>query len=157
PGSYDAELNLVYWSTAQAKPWARGSRGTDGDALYSNTTLAIDPSSGKIVWHRQTLPGETHDLDEVFENVLVDAGNRRSLFNDGKIGILGELDRRTGKILHGTDLGIQNVVDLNPTTGAVKYHADKIPVMNTPFDYCPAPLGGKNWPAMAYSPEMQAF
>ena len=41
PGSYDHDLNLVYWATSQAKPWARVSRGTDGDALYSNTTLAL--------------------------------------------------------------------------------------------------------------------
>jgi glucose dehydrogenase len=60
-GSYDPELNLIYWSTAQAKPWARAARGTDGDALCSNTTLAFGPETGKIVWYYQLIPGETHD------------------------------------------------------------------------------------------------
>ena len=44
PGSYDPETNLTYWSTSQAKPWARISRKTDGDALYTNSVLALDPS-----------------------------------------------------------------------------------------------------------------
>ena len=157
PGSYDPELNLVYWSTAQAKPWARASRGTDGDALYSNSTLAIDPGSGRIVWYRQTLPGESHDLDEVFENVLVDRGSGRSLFKMGKIGILWEMDRRTGEILRATDLGLQNILDVDPRTGAVKYRPEMMPQLDEPIDYCPAPLGGRNWPSMSYSPETQAL
>src|SRR3989442_1303171 len=71
-GSYDPKLNLVFFSTAQAKPWARVSRKTDGDALYTNCTLALDPDTGKIVWYHQFTPGETHDLDDVFENTLID-------------------------------------------------------------------------------------
>ena len=98
-GSYDPALNLVYWSTAQAKPWARAARGTDGDALYTNTLLALDPETGKIVWHYQLLPGETHDMDEVFENILVDVGPRKSLFKMGKLGILWQLDRQNGKFV----------------------------------------------------------
>src|SRR5262245_44678916 len=72
PGSYDPATNLIYWGTAQAKPWARFARGTDGDALYTNCTLAIDPATGRIVWFYQHIPGESHDLDETFERILVD-------------------------------------------------------------------------------------
>ena len=46
PGSYDPQTNLTYWSTSQPKPWARVSRKTDGDALYSNSVLALDPATG---------------------------------------------------------------------------------------------------------------
>ena len=70
--------NLIYWSTAQAKPWARAVRGTDGDALYTNSTLALDPDTGKMSWYYQYLPGETHDMDEVFESILID--QRRQIF-----------------------------------------------------------------------------
>ena len=157
PGSYDHELNLVYWATSQAKPWARVSRGTDGDALYSNTTLAINPNTGEVVWHRQTIPGETHDLDEVYESILIDRGTRRSLFKMGKIGILWELDRRTGEITGATDLGFQNLVDLDAATGEVTYRPGVIPRLNEPIDQCPGTLGFKNWPAMAYSPETDAL
>lgn len=157
PGSYDHDLNLVYWATSQAKPWARVSRGTDGAALYSNTTLAISVTTGEVVWYRQTIPGETHDLDEVYESILIDHGARRSLFKMGKIGILWEIDRRTGEIVQATDLGYQNLVTLDPTTGEVEYRPGVIPKINEPIDQCPGTLGFKNWPAMAYSPETDAF
>jgi alcohol dehydrogenase (cytochrome c) len=91
-GTYDPELDLIYWSTSQAKPWARFQRGTDGDALFSNTTLALDPDTGAVVWWHQFTPGETQDLDDVFEHVLVDSGTRKSMFKMGKLGILWQLD-----------------------------------------------------------------
>ena len=87
-GSYDPRTNLVYWGTAQAKPWARAVRGTDAAALYTNSTLALDPDTGKMKWYYQHLPGETQDMDEVFENILVDVGGRKSLLKMGKLGIL---------------------------------------------------------------------
>ena len=61
--------------------------------------LALDPETGKIVWYNQLLPGETHDMDEVFENILVDVGQRKSLFKMGKLGILWQIDRQTGKFV----------------------------------------------------------
>ena len=87
-GSYDPETNLIYWGTAQAKPWARAARGTDGAALYTSSTLALDPDTGEMKWYYQHLPGETQDMDEVFENILVDVDGHKSLFKMGKLGIL---------------------------------------------------------------------
>ena len=157
PGSYDPDLNLVFWSTSQAKPWATEARGTSGDALYSNTTLALDPDTGKVAWYHQFIPNESQDLDEVFESVLVDRGSRKSLFKMGKLGILWELDRRTGAFVHATDLGYQDVVTVDPQTGKVTYRPDKFPKLNQPVRMCPAVIGFKSWRAMAYSPETQAF
>ena len=56
PGSYDADANLIYWSTAQPKPWASAQRGTEGAALYSNSTLALNPDDGTIEWYFQHIP-----------------------------------------------------------------------------------------------------
>ncbi len=156
-GSYDPDLNLVYWSTSQAKPWTRAARGTDGDALYSNSTLAIDPDTGKMVWYYQYLPGDTLDMDEVFENILVDDGPKRSLFKMGKLGILWEVERRTGKFLRATDLGYQNSVTVHPETGKVTFRPNMIPKLNEEFDMCPSFGGVKSWRSMAYSPETRAF
>ena len=114
PGSYDPDADLIYWSTAQPKPWASAQRGTEGAALYSNSTLALDPETGEIAWYFQHIPAETHDLDEVFELVVVDRGDRRGLFKMGKIGVLWELDPRTGEYLAAHDLGFQDIVDLHP-------------------------------------------
>ena len=94
---------------------------------------------------------------EVCESILVDRGDRQSLFKMGKIGILWELDRRTGEIVGATDLGYQNLVDLDPATGKVTYRPGVIPKLNQPIDQCPSRLGFRNWPAMAFSPETDAF
>jgi alcohol dehydrogenase (cytochrome c) len=157
PGSFDADTNLVYWSVAQAKPWARVSRGTDGDALYTNSVLALDPDSGKIVWHHQFLPGETHDMDEAFESILINRGERRSLFKMGKLGILWELDRTTGRFLSAHDLGYQTILDVNKSTGAVTYRRGMIPRDSVPIEFCPGLGGIRTWRAMAYHPATQAF
>jgi len=156
-GSYDPETNLIYWGTAQAKPWARVARGTDGDALYTNSTLALDPDTGKIKWYYQHLPGETQDMDEVFENILIDVGGRKSLFKMGKLGILWQLDRGTGQFIHATDLGYQTIVQVNPQNGKVTYLPGKIPQIGVEVDMCPSTAGFKSWRAMAFSPQTNAF
>jgi alcohol dehydrogenase (cytochrome c) len=157
PGSYDPRTNLIYWSTAQAKPWARVSRGTDGDALYTNSTLALDPETGRIAWYYQFVPGETHDQDEVFENLLIDHDGRRSLFKLGKLGILWELDRSTGEFVAAHDLGFQNVVNVDPKTGKTTYRAGMIPKAGEPIEFCPNTQGVRDWRAMAYHPQLQTF
>jgi len=156
-GSYDPELNLVYWGTAQAKPWARAVRGTDGDALYTNSTLALNPDTGEIVWYYQHLPGETHDMDEVFENVLVDVDGHPSLFKMGKLGILWQLDRSSGEIIKATDIGYQTIVNVDPISGAVSYKDGLLPRIGQQIDMCPSTSGFKSWRAMAYSPQTSAL
>jgi len=156
-GSYDPETNLIYWGTAQAKPWARAVRGTDGAALYTNSTLALDPDTGKMKWYYQHLPGETQDMDEVFESILIDSGGRKSLFKMGKLGILWQLDRTTGKFIHATDLGYQNIVEIGPETGKVTYRPDKIPKIGVQLEMCPSTAGFKDWRAMAFSPQTNAL
>jgi alcohol dehydrogenase (cytochrome c) len=156
-GSYDPETNLIYWGTAQAKPWARVVRGTDGDALYTNSTLALDPDTGKMKWYYQHVPGETQDMDEVFENILIDVGGRKSLFKMGKLGILWQLDRTTGEFIRATDLGYQTILQVNPQTGKVTYLPGKIPQIGVELDMCPSTAGFKSWRAMAFSPQTNAF
>ena len=157
PGSYDAAANLVYWGTAQAKPWARAVRGTDGAALYTNSTLALDPDTGKMKWYYQHIPGETTDMDEVFESILIDVGARQSLFKMGKLGILWQLDRKTGAFIRATDLGYQNIIDVDPRSGKVTYRAGKIPQIGVQLDFCPSTAGFKSWRAMAFSPQTNAL
>ena len=66
PMSTNPEMGLVFFGVAQAKPWMSVSRGMSADdaALYSNSTLAIDPSDGR---NRQHVPGESLDMDEAFD------------------------------------------------------------------------------------------
>jgi alcohol dehydrogenase (cytochrome c) len=157
PGSFDADLNRIYWGTAQPKPWARVSRKTDGNALYTNSVLALEPGTGELDWFYQFIPGESHDLDEAFESVLVDRPGRRSMFKMGKLGILWELDRSTGEFVAAHDLGYQTLVDVDRATGAVTYRPGMIPMDGVELEFCPGPFGIRNWPAMAYHPETRAL
>ena len=157
PGSYDPVTRTLFHGTSQAKPWARAVRGTDGDALYTNSTLALDPDTGEMKWYYQHLPGETLDMDEVFERILVDYDDRRSVFTMGKIGVLWELALETGRFRSARDLGYQTVADVDPETGQVTYRDGTIPVIGEEIYWCPSTSGFKSWRAMSYHPGLEAF
>lgn len=153
-GSYDPDLNLTYWGTAQAKPWmavSRGMYGTD-KGLYTSSTLALDADTGKLAWHFQHAPGEALDLDIVFERVLVDAGGQNLVFTAGKDGVLWKLDRKTGKYLGHKETLFQNVWDrIDPQTGEPYYRQDIVDAeIGQWIDGCPSTEGGHNWQAMSH-------
>ena len=157
PGSYDPDLDLIYWPTAQAKPWVPASRGltVHDDVLYTNTTLALERQTGKVAWYYQHVPGEALDLDEAFEKVLIDVRGRKTLFTIGKHGILWKLDRESGEFLGYTETVFQNIFDrIDPDTGEVTYRQDIADAgIGDWVSVCPSTAGGHNWHAMAYSPE----
>ncbi len=155
-GSYDPDLNITYWGVAQSKPWNFLSRKlTPFDkTLYANSTVALNPDTGKLVWFFQHAPGESFDLDEVFERVLVDIGDQKASFNAGKAGILWKLDRKTGQYLGSKEMVKQTVWErIDPKTGAPKYRTDLLEMqIDKPVNVCPSTEGGKNWQAMSYNP-----
>jgi alcohol dehydrogenase (cytochrome c) len=152
-GSYDPDLNITYWGTAQSKPWMRVSRGSgNGATLFANSTVALNADTGKLVWYYDHAPGETLDLDEVFERVLVDDQGQSLVFSAGKTGILWKLDRKTGKYLGHKEMVFQNVYDsINPQTGEPHYRNDIVEQrIGDWVPGCPSTEGGKNWPSMTY-------
>ena len=157
PGSFDAGSGLIFWGTAQAKPWARAQRGTDGDALYTNSTLALDPATGELAWYFQHIPGDSHDMDETFERILVDYDDQKSVFTMGKLAILWENDRETGELVRATDLGYQNLFDLDPQTGQAVYRDGMVQEIGEITSWCPSTGGLKSLRAMAYHPGVEAF
>ena len=161
PGSYDPRLGLFYIGTAQAKPWVAVSRRMSplDAALYTNSTIALDPRTGAMAWHFQHVPGETLDMDTVYERVLIDTGGEQLVFTIGKDGILWKLDRRTGAFLDYTETVFQNVFEsIDPQTGRVKYRADIIDAEIGQAVYsCPTLFGGHNWQATAYHADTHAL
>jgi len=153
-GSYDPELNLTYWGVAQSKPWNFLSRRlTPFDkTLYANSTVALNPDTGKLVWYFQHAPGESFDLDEVFERVLIDIGDQKLSLSAGKAGILWKLDRKTGQYLGHKEMVQQTVwQSIDPKTGVPRYRNDILEMqLNKPINVCPSTEGGKNWQAMSY-------
>jgi alcohol dehydrogenase (cytochrome c) len=153
-GSYDPVLDLTYWGVAQAKPWMRAIRGTGDAALYTASTLALHPGDGSLAWYFQHVPGESLDLDTVYERVLIDVDGQNLVFTIGKDGILWKLNRKTGKFLDYKETVFQDVfTSIDKKTGAVHYRNDI--VEQRPEEWvpaCPSTEGGHNWQAMSYHP-----
>ncbi|TAL04755.1 MAG: alcohol dehydrogenase [Rhodospirillaceae bacterium] len=162
-GSYDANTGLVYVGTGQTYYSAalltpRHEPGPKNAALYTDTTLALDPDTGKLVWHYQHFTRDVWDLDWAFERSLIKLpvggnGSQIAVATIGKMGILDALDAKTGRYLFSYDFGIQNLVkSIDPKTGEKDVFPEKWPVAHVPQTVCPTSAGGRNWPSTAYDP-----
>ena len=110
-GTYDAELNTVYWGTGNPNPdWDGDSR--PGDNLYAASVVALDPDTGTLKWHFQYTPHDTHDWDANQTPVLADltstARRAKSLMQANRNGFLYVLDRTNGKFINAWAYGNQN-------------------------------------------------
>ncbi|MFZ8963661.1 MAG: pyrroloquinoline quinone-dependent dehydrogenase [Steroidobacteraceae bacterium] len=160
-GSYDPVLGLYYLGTSQAKPWVAASRGMSPSdaALYTNSTLALDPATGRIAWYFQHVPGETLDMETGFERVLVDLDGQPSLLTVGKDGLLWKLDRRDGGFLAVRETLPQTLFEeIDFQTGKVRYRQDILDAgIGDTVSVCPSIYGGHNWQASAYSPDTRSL
>lgn len=153
-GQYDPELNLTYWGTGSPSPWSTIKRGTFGaDSLYVDSTLALNPDTGKLAWYYQHVPHDPYDQDYPFERIVVPVtvrGERhKAVITVGKPGIFEALDAATGKFLFAVDPGAENDISVDPVTGARTTLSEPPPpgVKN-----CPNGEGVRSFPAGAYSP-----
>ena len=153
-GSYDPDLKLTYWGTAQQKPWVPVSRHLtiNDEGLFTNSTVAINTVDGTLNWHFQHVPAEALDLDEVFERVLVNRGGEKLVFSLGKYGILWKSDRVTGEFKGYKETVFQNAfTNIDAVTGRVTYREDiQNAKLNEWTSACPSSAGGKDWHSMTY-------
>ena len=154
PGSYDPKLNLFFIGTSQAKPWVAASRGMTpkNSALYTNSTLALNPNNGDLEWFYQHIPGETIDMEVGFERVLIDRKNKKYLFTVGKDGILWKIDRKNGDFIKLLETVNQNIYEnIDYKTGELSYREDILnSKIDKAFSVCPGIYGGHNWQAISY-------
>jgi alcohol dehydrogenase (cytochrome c) len=160
-GTFDPALHLVYYGVGQTydtgplnKP--SGIPGTTRDSLYTDSTLALDPDTGRLVWHYQHLSNDQWDLDWVFErqlvNLRVGGRERRVVMTIGKMGILDALDAKTGAYLFSIDAGTQNVITaIDPKTGAKTIDPEKWPDPAKSTLICPSVSGARSWPSTSFS------
>ncbi|OFW50248.1 MAG: hypothetical protein A3G77_09775 [Acidobacteria bacterium RIFCSPLOWO2_12_FULL_68_19] len=155
-GSYDPDLDLTFWGVAQAKPWVAASRNmkTSDRVLYTSSTVALRPDTGELAWFFQHAPGESLDLDEVYERVLVDVGARKYVFTIGKPGILWRLDRQTGEFAGLKETVFHNIFDrIDLESGVPRYRSEIINAkVGEWVSACPSTEGGHNWHATSYHP-----
>lgn len=178
-GSYDPDLNMLFWGVGMPIPYPEIIRGTDGgDALYTNSTLAIDADTGEIVWYYQHLPRDSWDLDSPFERVLIDTAvapnadevdwmsdsveegkEYKVVFSvPGKYGTAFALDRETGEPLWARDTVYQNVIAGYTDDGRVITNEELIfSSLDESVLLCGGLTIGKLWQAGSYSPNTNAF
>ncbi len=168
-GSYDPDLNLVYFGTSNAAPWSGVVRGNDSSDigpysnLYTASVVALDPSNGKIAWHYQFTPHDVWDYDGVNELVLttmsIDGQKTPVLMQANRNGFFYVLDRRNGKLLSAKQYvdGVNwaTSVDLKTGRPVETPNNEKRPrLKQKASNICPNLLGGKNWMPMSYNPDM---
>ena len=154
PGTYDPELNTVYWGTSNPSPDFDGSV-RPGDDLYANCVLALDADTGKLKWHFQFTPHDLFDYDATETAVLVDAtykGARRKLLVEAnRNGFLYILDRTNGKFLSAVPF----VKKLNWAKGVDSagrpIRTGVMPTANGTV-ICPDMTGATNWFSPSYNP-----
>jgi alcohol dehydrogenase (cytochrome c) len=154
-GSYDPELDLVYWGTSNPSSDLYGE-DRQGDNLYTNSVIALKPSTGELVWHRQTVPHDVWDYDSVYEQILVDlpvnGRPRKLMLHPDKSGFIHVLDRTNGAFVSA----FKYVDNMNWTTGLDKNgipqnrhepEADKTTLI------CPGAMGGRSFNQATFSPK----
>ena len=148
-GTYDADLNLLYWSTGNPSPLFNGDART-GDNLYSDSVLALNPDTGELRWHFQYTPHDVWDYDATNGLIVIDlkhAGKTvRAIAQPNRNGYLYVLNAATGKFINGA----QYVEKLNwakglDANGRPRVDKSLYPVADTARGMvCPGSLGGNN-------------
>ncbi|HJT89825.1 MAG TPA: PQQ-dependent dehydrogenase, methanol/ethanol family, partial [Bryobacteraceae bacterium] len=161
-GSYDPQLNLVYWGTGNAggdfndtDRLVPGDKGKQAN-LYTASVVALDADTGKLRWYYQEVPDDLWDFDSAYECILIDrefkGRMRKLLVHMNKSGLTFVLDRVTGEFL-GTfsppevRTWITGVTETGQLVGRNEPQAGKV------VDVCPSAAGAKSWNSMAYSPQ----
>lgn len=158
--TYDPESNLLFFGTGNGEPWNQSKRSPQGgDNLYTSSIVAVNPDTGRYVWHFQETPMDRWDFDSdqhiMAATLPIDGKPRRVLMHAPKNGYFYILDAKTGQFLSGTPFAAINwSKGLDPKTGkpdiAREAFYDKT---GKPFLSMPSAIGAHSWQPMSYSPK----
>ena len=156
-GSYDPELDLMYWGTGNPAPWA--SQGRPGDNLYTSSVLAMRPKTGEIVWHYQFTPNDAYDYDACWELIIADlkvGGNQRKVVMQlNRNGFVYVIDRTNGGLISAKPYEKVNWAShVDQETGRpVETDVARKLRAGEQVEHWPSTRGAKNWPHAAFNPE----
>jgi alcohol dehydrogenase (cytochrome c) len=158
-GTYDPELDILYWGVGNPRPdYDASSR--KGDNLYSNSVVALNGTTGKLLWHFQFTPGDNHDWDSNQIPVLADrnspAGTEKLLYFANRNGFYYVLNRVSGKFLSAEPFVKQTWTKgitaqgrpLPPPTSDVRAEGELV---------YPGSIGGTNWWPPSLDPALDLF
>jgi len=139
PQSYDSEKGILYVAGGNPAPdfWDDARPGAN---LYTNSMIALDGKTGKLLWYNQFIPHDVDDYDITHVNPIFKVNSRTMIASSGKDGVLRVVDGDTHKVVYAVPFTTQ----LNP----------EAPLSNTPIKVCPGILGGDEWNSAAYSPKL---
>ncbi len=164
-GTYDPDVDLIFFGTGNPAPWNAHMR--PGDNLYSTSTVAIDPDTGKIKWHYQFTPNDGWDYDGVNETVSFNKDGKKLAGHADRNGFFYVLDRTNGKLVNafpfvnqidwakGVDIKSGRPIETGVRPGDPSKSADG--KKGKQIFVAPSFLGGKNWMPMAYSKKTGLF
>jgi alcohol dehydrogenase (cytochrome c) len=160
PGSYDPQLDLIYWAIGNPCPDIAGEERI-GDNLYTSSVVALEAKTGRMKWYYQFTPHDTHDWDAVQPMLLVDEiwnGKPRKLLMHGdRNGMFYVLDRTNGEVLRVANLSTK-------VTWHKGFTPDGKPIVDPGsiatkegIATCPGGGGGANFQAQSYNPVTKLF
>lgn len=155
--SYDPELDLIFIGvspTYNTGPllYPLDMEGVSNDALFTNSTLALRPATGELVWYYQHVRNDQFDLDWIFERTIIeleiDGERRKVIATAGKPALFDMLDAATGQYLFSVDTGMQNLFSsIDPVSGEKIPNPNVFPDAEEVRTVCPFYQGGRNWHA----------
>jgi alcohol dehydrogenase (cytochrome c) len=159
PGTYDPALNTIYWGTSNPSPDFDGSV-REGDNLYTNCVLALDPDTGRLKWHFQFTPHDMNDYDATETPVLIDTvfeGKPRNLLIEAnRNGFVYLLDRKSGEFLRATQFAQTQNWAKGINSKGRPIRTELMPSAQG-TRMCPSYAGGTNWYSPTYSERTRIF
>ncbi len=160
PGSYDPVHNLAFFAPGNTYDTGPirilgNQPGVTNDALYLDSTLALEPDTGRLEWYFQHQANGQWDLDWAFERQVmqlpVNGSTQTVVVTAGKQMIFDIVEAETGKYLSSIDLGLQNLVtSIDPKTGAKITDPNLLPGDGKTKMICPHVSGGRGWMPTSY-------
>lgn len=159
PGTFDPELNLLYWGTSNPAPDFDGGP-RPGDDLYTDCVLALNPDTGELKWYFQFTPHDLFDYDATETPVLLDVSYdgqpRKLLVQANRNGFLYVLDRVNGKFLSAVPF-IKKLNWAKAINAEGKPMRTGIQPSPEGTQICPGFTGATNWYSPAYNPDRHLF
>lgn len=154
-GTFDPELDLVFWGVGNPGPWNPAYRG--GDSLYTSSVIAVRPKTGELVWHYQFTPNDAFDYDAVSEPILgelpIEGRPRKVVMSVNRNGFLYVFDRASGKLLaanpYERQINWASRIDMQTGRPVETEIAQRLR-SGEEIKLRPAIVGGKNWFHAAY-------
>jgi quinohemoprotein ethanol dehydrogenase len=155
--TFDPELNLMYIGTGNGSPWAHKKRSpAGGDNLYLASIVALNPDTGKYVWHYQQTPGDNWDFTStqpmILADITLEGKPRKVILHAPKNGFFFVLDRTNGQFISA-----KNFVDVNWASGYDKngrpIETEIARTADRPREIIPSAFGARNWHSMSYNPQ----